>query len=45
MNVEIGRQNIKCNSVLEIMWPPLEIHKSELDNYIGFSLALRLQCR
>ncbi len=34
MNVEIGRQNII-----------LGIQESEPDIYIGFSLALNLQCR
>ncbi len=34
-----------CNSVLEITFSFLEIHKWEPDIYIGFSPALNLQCR
>jgi hypothetical protein len=42
MNVEIGRQNITYNSVLEIMTPRSfisenTVQKSETDIYIGFS--------
>jgi hypothetical protein len=46
MSVGIGRQNIK-NSVFEIKRLHvsfLGIHKWEPDLYIGFSLALHLQC-
>jgi hypothetical protein len=46
MNVEIGRQNI-----IILFWKERghavsfrEIHKSEPDIYIGFSLSLHLQC-
>jgi hypothetical protein len=40
MNVEIG--NFGNNKASQFYF--LEIHKSEPDIYIGFSLALHLQC-
>jgi hypothetical protein len=43
MSVGTGRQNI-INSVLEITVSFLGIHKWEPDIYIGFSLAIHLQC-
>ncbi len=44
MSVGTGRQNIICNSVLEITVSFPGIQKWEPGIYIGFSQALHLQC-